>query len=120
MKYLLVVIVGLLISGASQGEIISRNVMLKHSDLHIIKNYSVTSKNGLIRISPCENCNAKEFILDDGSILIFDGRQVSMERLLYTRFKYASDSVRIQYNSLDNTVSYIRWSQSKEQEKGLI
>jgi len=120
MKYFLILIAGLLINGVTQADIISRNVILKYSDVQVVDNYSAEKESGLIRIKLCSNCNAKKLRLDENSILIFEGEEIALSSLLYTRLKYPSKAVRIQFNNLDNTVSYIRWSQSEEQEKGLL
>lgn len=120
MKYFLILIAGLLINGVTQADIISRNVILKYSDVQVVDNYSAEKESGLIRIKLCSNCNAKKLRLDENSILIFEGEEIALSSLLYTRLKHPSKAVRIQFNNLDNTVSYIRWSQSEEQEKGLL
>lgn len=114
------VVLLLFLTSLSYGEIISNNLTLKYNDILVVDNYSSQRKSGLIRVKTCPNCERENLKLDENSILIVKGKQVSMNNLLHTRLKYPSKAVRIQYNRKDKTVSYIRWQLTQSQEKGLL
>ena len=116
----LVMLVPIFFLNTAHAEIISYNLVLKHSDIQVVDNYSEYKGSGLIRVRPCSTCNKQELIIDRDSILLFGGEQLGMDVLLYTHLRYPSDQVRIQYNQRDNTVTYIRWMPNDEQEKGLL
>ena len=117
--FLLAMANGILLN-ASQAEIISQNLVVKHNDIQVVDNYSAKKMSGLIRVKSCSGCKPQELILDGDSILLFQGQPLGMDVLLYTRLRYPSNQVRIQFNQRDNTVSYIRWMPSDDQEKGLL
>ena len=116
----LVMLVPIFFLNTAHAEIISYNLVLKHSDIQIVDNYSEYKGSGLIRVQPCSSCNKQELIIDRDSIFLFGSEQLGMDVLLYTHLRYPSDQVRIQYNTRDNTVTYIRWMPNAEQEKGLL
>lgn len=119
-RYSLLLLVQITVLNTAHAEIISYNLMLKHSDIQVLDNYSEQKGSGMIRVKPCSSCDKQELIIDSESILLFGGEPLGMNVLLYTHLRYPSDQVRIQYNQRDNTVSYIRWMPSDEQEKGLL
>ncbi len=116
----LLVLANVVLINASHAEIISQNLMVKHNDIQVVDNYSTKKMSGLIRVKSCSGCKAQELILDGDSIFLFQGQQLGMNVLLYTRLRYPSNQVRIQFNQRDKTVSYIRWMPSDDQEKGLL
>lgn len=105
---------------SANAEIISKNIELNYNNILVVDNYSSKRKTGMIRIKACPYCQAENLKLDEHSVLILKDQQVSMNNLLHTRLKYPSKSVRIQYNRLDNTVSYIRWQPNQDQKEGLL
>ena len=110
----------LALSHSVNAEIISENIELNYNNILVVDNYSPKRKSGMIRIKACAYCQAENLKLDEHSVLILKDQQVSMNNLLHTRLKYPSKSVRIQYNRLDNTVSYIRWQPNQDQKEGLL
>ena len=116
----LLVMTNIVLFNTSYAEIISQNLMIKHSDIQMVDNYSTEKKLGRIRVKSCSDCGTQELILDGDSIFLFQDHQLEMNALLYTLLRYPSNQVRIQFNQRDNTVSYIRWMPNDDQEKGLL
>lgn len=119
-KYFLLMIANLVLLNTTHAEIISQNLMVKHSDIQMVENYSTEKMSGRIRVKSCSGCEKQELILDGESIFLFQDHQLEMNALLYTLLRYPSKQVRIQFNQRDKTVSYIRWMPNDDQEKGLL
>ncbi|NRA25584.1 MAG: hypothetical protein HRU08_14155 [Oleispira sp.] len=114
MKYLILFL--LFSAGISHAKIVSRNLTLSHHNIQVVDNYSAEKNIGLIRVKRCYNCKKMELILDNNTRFTVANKITNLENLLHIRLSQPSKAVRIQYNDIDKTVSFIHWNYINPEE----
>jgi hypothetical protein len=90
--------------------VLTRNITVNSNKITIIESYSVEKNYGLLQVKLCKTCDIYKLILDANTIFILNGKDQPTENIRRTRLTQPSESVRIQYNNEDASISYIRWN----------